>query len=117
MQYYQVSENQRLDTGTNNMIRTSLHFRGPLAVSIWVQTLDIFYQKFDKSSEPAVLDSRRDACNGAKWPQYNPYEMSENNFKISPPPKNSKNWFLGPKMSKMTKNRKFFEIFFWSESI
>ena len=66
MQYYQVSENQRLDTGTNNMIRTSLHFRGPLAVSIWVQTLDIFYQKFDKSSEPVELNGRTEDSNSAR---------------------------------------------------
>ena len=42
-----------------------------------VQNLAIFAQKFDKSSEPAELNRRRDACNSAKWPQYNPFEVGE----------------------------------------
>ena len=71
--------------------------------------LAIFCQKFDKSSEPAVLDRRRDTCNGAKWPQYNPFEMGEKIFKISPP-KNSKNRFFGPKNGKKwPKKSKIFE--------
>ena len=73
--------------------------------------LAIFGQKFDKSSEPAVLDRRRDAYNGAKWPQYNPFEMGEKNFKISPP-KNSKNWFFGPKNGKNDQKIENFSKFF-----
>ena len=42
--------------------------------------------------------------------------MGEKKFKTSPP-KNSEKRFFGPKMAKMTKNRKSFEKFFWSKSI
>ena len=47
--------------------------------------LAIFGQIFDKSSEPAEFDRRRDACNNSKWPQYNPFEMGEKNSKFLPP--------------------------------
>ena len=69
----------------------------------WVKKISKFrpqkIQKFDKSSEPAELDRRRDACNSAKWPQYNPFEMGEKNFKIFLPNIQKIDLF-GPKMAK-----------------
>ena len=64
--------------------------------------LAIFGQKFDKCSEPAELNSRRDACNSAKLPQYNPYEMGEKKVSKFYPQKIQKNDLLGPKMAKKT---------------
>ena len=52
----------------------------------------IFGQKFDKSSEPEELDRRRDICNSAKWPQYNPFEIGKSIFQNFSP-QNSKNRF------------------------
>ena len=68
------------------------------------QFLAILGQKFDKSSEPAKLDRRRDACNSAKWPQYNPFEMGKK-IKISPPlpPIIQKSIFCGQNGQGMTK--------------
>ena len=71
-----------------------------------------FGQKFDKSSKPAELNWRSDACNSAKLPQYNLFEMSEHFFKISTP-KKSKNRFFGPKIEENDKkNQKISEFFF-----
>ena len=70
----------------------------------------IFDQNFDKSSEPAELNERRESCNSAKWPQFNPYEMGEKNSNFSSQ-KIQKIDFLVKKWPKMTKNSKIFEIF------
>ena len=43
----------------------------------------IFGQKFDKSSDPIKLKRYKDACNSAKHPQYNLFEMEEIFLKIS----------------------------------
>ena len=70
-------------------------------------------KKFDKSSEPTELNRPRDACNSAKWLQYNPIEMVVKIFKISPPPPNSENRFFGPKNGKKwSKRSKIFRFFF-----
>ena len=33
----------------------------------------------------SILSTYSDACNSAKWPQYNPFKIGEKNFKISHP--------------------------------
>ena len=48
-------------------------------------------------SKPAELNWRRDPCNSAKWPQYNPYDIGEKSFKIYP---------------KISKSKIFSKIFF-----
>ena len=60
--------------------------------------LAIFDRKLEKSSEPAELNRRREACNSSKWPQYNPNEMGDKNFKKNRP--KNKKMIFGQKMTK-----------------
>ena len=76
----------------------------------------LFGQNYDKSSEPAELNCRRDACNSAKWPQYNPFEMGEKSFRILPT--KNQNQYFSPKNAKNgQKIENFRKKFFWSKSI
>ena len=62
------------------------------------------------------VDARpREAYNGSKWLQYNPFEMDEKEFKISPP-KMQKIDFLGPKNGKMTKKSNIFRKNFFGRN-
>lgn len=42
----------------------------------------MFGQKLDTSREAIELNRRKDACNCAKYPQCNPFEMGEEIFKF-----------------------------------
>ena len=44
----------------------------------------MFGQKIDESSELVELNSRKDACNSAKWQEYNLFEMDETKYQILP---------------------------------
>ena len=95
----QKNRNIKLQKRIQNFFRKN--FLGP-KFSKTLYFLAIFDQKFNKFSEPAELDRCRDACNSAKLPQINLFEMSEKIFKNFPP-KNSKIDFLGPKWQKKSK--------------
>ena len=74
----------------------------------------VFGQKFEKSSELAELNRRIDACNSAKWPQYNSHEIDEK-IKISPS-KIPTIDLLAEKWQKMTKKSKNFRKRFFGRN-
>ena len=70
-----------------------------------------FWPIFVKITAHGQSFQPREAYNSAKWPQYNPFEVGEKNFKISPPPPNQKSIFWAQKWQKMTeKIEKFSKI-------
>ena len=94
------------DTGFENFWR-SVSEKNIFYLWFWA----ILDQKFDKSSEPAELNERREACNSAKWLQCNPHEISQNFFEFFFSKKIKKSIFWPKNDQKIEIFRNFFEFF------